>query len=45
MKIWKPKLDTMIGFKFETKKQPLRDTKNWNFKPREIRRAPLPLYG
>ena len=25
--------DTMIGFKVEAKKQPLRDTKNWNFKP------------
>ena len=24
--------DAMIGFKLETKKQPLRDTKNWKFK-------------
>ena len=35
IKSWKfgtPK-DTMTGFKLEAKRQPLRDTKNWNFKP------------
>ena len=26
---------------FEVKRQPLRDTKNWNFKPCKIQRAPL----
>ena len=30
MKIWNPK-DTMIGFKLETKTQPLRDTKKLEF--------------
>ena len=34
----------MIGFKLDAKRQPLRHTKNWNFKPQEIRQAPLPLY-
>ena len=30
--------------KLEAKRKPLRATKNWNFKPCRIRRAPLPLY-
>ena len=34
-KLWKFGIlkDTTICFKFEAKRQPLRDTKNWNFKP------------
>ena len=32
--------DTMIGFKLETKKQPLRDTKNWDLKPKRYDEHP-----
>ena len=36
--------DTMIGFKLETKKQPLRDGKNWDFKPKKYDEHPLAFY-
>ena len=38
MKFRTPKNAT-ICLKLEAKRQPLRDTKNWNFKPCQIQRA------